>query len=400
MDVQEVIDSTKMALMINEPFYGIILSKLKLEIIDKPIPLVAAVNYTTLTLNVSSTNPVNILSMPVDTRITLLKHELQHVIFGHLDHSKDLDGYIVNIAQDAVIHRTLLKERSTCLDYFPKGIVKPIKDSQGTFNGFQFGSGAEKLEYIIPNFDKLDWYSIYLAIETENKKRKGSVSYDYVDVKPDTDSEKDKEEFEEILLQAAEMNWGDLPNEIQEKVNKLRNPKIAWNSYLYNAIRTEITRTDYSWKSDSRFSHITIMTPQLKTESVRDVYVVLDTSGSMSLKDISDGISEFKSLRETISFRLHFVQCDASVQDVQTYEEYEEPEWEQLKVKGRGGTSFCPVFKLVESKEAEFDKPALLIYYTDGFGSFGKGNYDYPIIWVTKTKNTKIFPFGQVIVID
>lgn len=388
-----------MALMVNEPFYGIILSKLKLQVVDDEIPCIARVNYTTLTLNINKLNPVNFLTMPSDSRITLLKHELQHVIFGHLDCPLSFDQHIVNVAQDAVIHRNLLKERDTCLDYFPKGIVRPIIKNR-EYIGFQYGTDGQKSEYIIKDFGKLDWYAIYLAIVPEMEKRKEGIKYDFNDVELGNTSEKEKEEFEDILIQAAEMNWGDIPGEIQTRVKQLREPKIPWNSYLYNVIRTEISRTDFNWISDSRFSHITLMTPQLKNESIRDMYLVMDTSGSMSNQDIDDGISEFKHLRETVDFRLHFVQCDATVQNVQTYEDYEEPEWERMRTMGRGGTNFSPVFKLVEEKAMEFDKPALLIYYTDGHGTFGKGNHDYPIIWVTKTKNTKIFPFGHVIVID
>ena len=398
MNIQEVVDSTKLALMINEPFYGIILSKLKLQVIDEEIKCIAFVNYTTLVININKCNPVNFLTMPIDSKITLLKHELQHVIFGHLDCPLSFDQDVVNIAQDAVIPRNLLKERNKCLDYFPEGIVRPIQEN-GVFVGFQFGAGVLRSEYRIKDFDRLDWFAIYHAILPEMEKRKVIGKYDFNDVLLGNPSEKEKEEFEEILIQAAEMNWGDIPGEIQTRVKQLRDPKVPWNSYLYNAIRTEISRTDFNWVADSRFSHITLMTPQLKNESIRDMYLVMDTSGSMSQKDIDDGISEFKYLRETVDFRLHFVQCDAKVQDVQTYEDYEEPEWERMHTLGRGGTNFQPVFKLVEDKSMEFDKPALLIYYTDCQGTFPAQAPNYPVIWVTKNKSAKP-PFGSKITID
>jgi len=397
-EIKSLVDSAKMVLMVTEPFYGILLSRMRLQIVDEPNRGLAYVGYSTISINVNKDLPVNFVSLPVDSRVTLIKHELQHVIFGHLDSLVDLDKHVANIAQDAVIHRNLLKENINCLDYFPPGIVRPILDKQGTYIGLTFGSGSNRSDYIIQDFDKLDWYAIYLAIIPEMEKREEIVEYDFNDVELGLPSLKDKEEFEEALIQAAEMEWGNLPASIQSRIKQLREPEISWNSYLYNLIRTEISKTDYTWIADSRFSHITLMTPQFKNESIKDVYLAMDTSGSMSQKDIDDGISEFKHLRETIDFRLSFVQCDAKVQDVQTYEKYEEPEWERISTLGRGGTDFRPVFELVKEKTSEFDRPALLVYYTDCQGTFPLIKPDFTVIWVTKNLSAKP-PFGSIITI-
>jgi predicted metal-dependent peptidase len=67
---------------------------------------------------------------------------------------------------------------------------------------------------------------------------------------------------------------------------------------------------------------------------------------------------------------------------------------------GGGGTSFIPVFEYVnvEARDAK-----LLIYFTDGYGSFPEPHdVEIPTIWVSTSRGAEKehYPFGTVIKIE
>ena len=139
------------------------------------------------------------------------------------------------------------------------------------------------------------------------------------------------------------------------------------------------------------------MFPKVESEAIGEVFLALDTSGSMSEKDIRDGLSEFASLRQTTPFKLHFVSCDAAAYEVTTYDRHEEPDWLAMPIHGGGGTDFRPVFTLIEDYRKEKGvRPALLVYFTDTMGSFPEEEPNYPVIWVCNYQNGHV-PWGQLV---
>ena len=143
--------------------------------------------------------------------------------------------------------------------------------------------------------------------------------------------------------------------------------------------------------------------PTIFSESLGDIFMSLDTSGSMSDTDLAEGISEFRGIRQTQPFPLHYLCCDAQVYTVHSYDKHEEPDWASMKIEGGGGTSFVPVFTMIEEwKEEKGTKPTLLVFFTDGYGDFPSEEPDYPVIWVCSRGglDSERFPFGEVIRMD
>jgi predicted metal-dependent peptidase len=63
-------------------------------------------------------------------------------------------------------------------------------------------------------------------------------------------------------------------------------------------------------------------------------------------------------------------------------------------VKGRGGTDFRPTFAYIER---EISYPTLLLYFTDGMGTFPDTPPAYDVMWVMP--ESKEVPFGEVLVL-
>ena len=107
------------------------------------------------------------------------------------------------------------------------------------------------------------------------------------------------------------------------------------------------------------------------------VVFAIDTSGSMDAEELAAVLAEVRSYRETFPCRLTVIQADAAVQSVQSYGELDGVEVPRgMAVLGRGGTDFRPVFEWIREKAEE--TPTVLIYATDGFGTFPNDPRDSP----------------------
>lgn len=119
---------------------------------------------------------------------------------------------------------------------------------------------------------------------------------------------------------------------------------------------------------------------------IRELVIAIDTSGSCSEKVVSRFLSETCALltqRENFFRRMKvvFFQCDACIQDTAVIQNVDEWMWyvENLHIKGRGSTDFCPVFNEIEKmrREGTLKKPCALLYFTDGDGTYPETAPDY-----------------------
>jgi predicted metal-dependent peptidase len=120
------------------------------------------------------------------------------------------------------------------------------------------------------------------------------------------------------------------------------------------------------------------------------IVVAIDVSGAMpNLGDICDEIGKaVAGARE-----VHVLQCgDHIVHNCTLMGAFRTVKPEKLEGCG-GGTRYEPVFEHVEEMRYP---PALLIYITDGYGTFPTKEPGYPVIWVGVADGNKP-PFGEVI---
>jgi predicted metal-dependent peptidase len=66
----------------------------------------------------------------------------------------------------------------------------------------------------------------------------------------------------------------------------------------------------------------------------------------------------------------------------------------QITLKGRGGTDFTPVFEYITEKKIQ---PKVLLYYTDGCGTYPEKKPEYPVIWLLTEKVS--VPWGKKIIL-
>ena len=119
---------------------------------------------------------------------------------------------------------------------------------------------------------------------------------------------------------------------------------------------------------------------------LEELVIAIDTSGSCSRELVQRFLEEtYSMLSETENFfrkmKVFIIQCDCYIQDVAKIASRED--WkayrDQIRIQGRGGTDFRPVFRYVEElrKKKEIRDLRALIYFTDGDGIYPREKPDY-----------------------
>ncbi len=131
--------------------------------------------------------------------------------------------------------------------------------------------------------------------------------------------------------------------------------------------------------------------------------IAIDTSGSCKAEVVAQFLAETKAIleeKETFFSRMQvcLIQCDCWIQDVQLIHSMEE--WEEksrnIRIHGRGGTDFQPVFRYLDEQrhKGEFRDLKALIYFTDGDGVYPEHapEYETAFVFVERTPGMEKVP--------
>ena len=124
---------------------------------------------------------------------------------------------------------------------------------------------------------------------------------------------------------------------------------------------------------------------------ILNLVIAIDTSGSISNDDLKGFFSEINSILNCVDeYKIFLIQCDAKIQSIDEYLSPKKIDIKELKIKGRGGTDFRPVFEYMRENNILYP----LIYFTDLMGTFPDYFPSFPVLWVTKEGGE--VPFGNI----
>lgn len=176
----------------------------------------------------------------------------------------------------------------------------------------------------------------------------------------------------EAVREAAEKSRGTVPAGLVRWADgELAPPRVDWRTKLAQVARTAVAfrlgAVDFRYHRPSRRQSalgIGVGKPVLPAlvQPVPQVGIAIDTSGSMSAKELSTSVSEAGGILRAVGAEVTFLACDASVGAVKKVRS--EKELAESLVGG-GGTDFAPVFRAVEKLRP---RPEILVYATDGCG--------------------------------
>lgn len=246
----------------------------------------------------------------------------------------------------------------------------------------QKGKGQSKSKYI----DK-DALAESLANDSE-----GSGTGDDFEYADDT---LDQEELKREIVRAAEiheMMQGNMPGFYKALVQEIKEAQMPWEQMLAMLVRTALgSGIERTYQKTKRYGCLFDMILPSETGKKKPrVVVIIDTSGSISEHYISSFVTEITKILRGVSECI-CITADAKVQEVVKVRSIRDFVSEQPKVNflGRGGTNFVPALQEAAKKRAD-----LVIYFTDGYGTFGNSPFGIKrLLWVMTTN--VVPPFGR-----
>lgn len=170
-----------------------------------------------------------------------------------------------------------------------------------------------------------------------------------------------KTQTEHILKEVADQvvkSHGTVPGEFAEilaRINALEPAKFDWRGYLrrFTGGSTKI----YTKKTRRKFNKRYEDNPGLKIKPRKHILVAYDTSGSVSTNELIEFNNEVHHMHKA-GTEITMIQCDSAISYIGKFNPKHE-----VKIHGRGGTSFQPV---IDYYNENTHKYTCLIYMTDG----------------------------------
>jgi predicted metal-dependent peptidase len=305
-----------------------------------------------------------------------MEHEIMHVALGHLFLKFD-DKRRGNYALDCVVN-----------SYLP-----PSKLHHTWIHPSRYG---------LPERKAAMWY--YRQLENNEKYQKDAEAEEagqlgeiisamaahsmWDDVKEDDLAE---EFVKDIIRKSMDLcrDFSDIDEHFMEQIKgflKPRPPMIPWTrvTRMFTAKATESILSYTQKRISKRFG----TRPGTRKGDVLNLALIVDTSGSMSLKHIGLLMNEVYWIWKN-GVKVTVFQCDTHVHKPTKYK----GKWDGT-VHGRGGTYFDLALDEVEGK---YDAA---IYFTDGLAPKVKRRYRIPVLFVLTTdlpEEEYPYPWGKTV---
>jgi predicted metal-dependent peptidase len=161
---------------------------------------------------------------------------------------------------------------------------------------------------------------------------------------------------------------------MQTVVEELLKPKVDWRKQL-TAFLTNRKPGIKSWnKPNKRLMHMGIVLPGILKQRSGSIAVAIDTSGSISKKEMRMFLSELNNIRKGLNIeKLVVVYIDSRIQRIDEFESDDDVELRNIQ---GGGTAFIPFFEWL-NKQQDIDAS---VYFTDGYAQFPT-HVHVPNIW-------------------
>lgn len=362
MNKQDSLAKVSKELMLKEPFYGLLILSLN-KVWDKRVPTAGVskngVNFQ-LTINEDFWN-----SLSDNHKRGLLKHELLHIGFFHIQCQDEFQNKkVANIAMDIEINQYIdpedlpeggctlesfseynLPPKAGCREYYKllmkameqekqSGSGGKISDMAGMDDGAAYGDGTI-------NPDHGTWKDFEDLSEAEKKLLESQTAH-----------------ILKEIADSVEKSRGTIPGEFQGIIERLRHiepPKFDWRSYVrrFAGGSSEVFTKKLRRKENRRFDE----NPGLKIKNKRHLLVAIDTSGSVSDKEVKEFLNEIHHIHKTGS-EVTVLQCDTTIRSIEKFKPNQD-----IVLHGRGGTDFDPVLEYYNENTRKY---TCMFYLTDG----------------------------------
>ena len=295
-------------------------------------------------------------------------HECYHKMYKHLTtwkHLHDVDHDKANRACDYVIN---LKLANT--DACKEGWIK-LPDG-----------------VLIDNsFTDMDSAKVFKLLQSRPKGGDGDEYNPFDEHKWDEAQEMSEQEQKDLAkeidnaLRQGALLAGKVGTGANRDLGDLLDPKQDWRELLRDFVTTTCAGKDYStWRRPNRrYVGMDILMPSAISESLGEIVIGIDTSGSIGIEDLNAFLSEIKGICDTVKpSKVRLLYWDTVVRKQEVYLQDElDGLVHATKPAGGGGTDPTCVPQYLNEHGI---KPECVVMLTDGYVG-GWGQWSVPVLW-------------------
>ena len=192
---------------------------------------------------------------------------------------------------------------------------------------------------------------------------------------------------------------GRMGAKIPRTIQELLEPKVDWREVLREFVTSATRGSDeYTWRRfNKRLMANDIYMPSMENESVGELVVAIDTSGSIGGQELTEFASELASICSVCTpSKVRVLWWDTEVHGEQVFspEDYNNLK-DILKPQGGGGTMATCVSDYINAKKIN---PEAVIVFTDGYlESVIKWVISAPTLWLVTQAKDFTPPSGKVV---
>ena len=330
----------------------------------------------------------------------IILHENLHIVLRHTIYGKDM--FMEN------------KDRANrAADYVVNGIIMAIKDKKLV----KLPDGG----LYDPRFDNMNMRQVYNILKDEeggggggkgkpdpngdpsNGSGGGEYQFDEHDFSADMTDEELKEMDGKIdrAIREGAILAGRLGVDLPRAITEMLEPQVDWRREMQDFVSSTCKGKDeYTWRRfNRRMLPNDIFLPTVENETIGEIVVPIDTSGSIDQDQLNEFASELVSIAEAVRPEaIRILWWDTKVHGEQLFTDNYEQIGSLLKPLGGGGTRVSSVSEYINKKKINAE---CVVIFTDGYlENDVKWDINSPTLWLVTQNKGWIPPAGKVVFVN
>lgn len=341
-------------LLMIDPYYAMFMMTLDKQETDKVPTMAVGLNGINVVLYI---NPKFWFGMSRDERFGVCKHEMLHLCMMHLLTCERYSNHkLDNIACDAEINQYInpkhLPKDHISLQSIKEQFGVDLVEKQGRDVYYKALYDKVPEDYDLGNNEHF-WEIFDQLTEAEKSVIQNQITYQM-----------------EATADEMRKSHGTVPGEIAALIALTKEPpRFDWKKHIRQWVgnSAEVETRVSRFKPNPYFPE----TPTTKIKQKQMILAAIDTSGSVSEKELGEFMSEIYNL-----WKMGYV-ITILCADTKIYEPYIYKGQHEIKIHGRGGTYFTPIIEYFNERP----QYSSMIYFTDGYAELPP-NTIKPMLWV------------------
>lgn len=290
----------------------------------------------------------------------LILHENLHVALNHVGRFKKeyrKNPHHMNVCADYVVNDVIMHLEDTSLCKLPEGCLYEQKYHNWSVNE------------ILKDMEE--------AEQEQSQNGEGGQSelqpldeHDFEGGGQEMTPQEQKEITQKIenALKEGSILAGKLGKKVPRAIDELFEPKLDWREMMREFISATCKGNDeYTWrKFNKRMLPNDLYLPSMENESVGELVIACDTSGSIGQEELTIFATELQSIVDTVTpdlIRILWWDYEVCSEQIFRPDQYQEL-YKLLKVAGGGGTRLSCVSEYITRERI---KSEAIIVFTDGW---------------------------------